>query len=89
MKLSENEKKAIDEYCKARDEAIRSMDVEKFKDFVLEYNGGIDLINISILSDEAIEIAMRKMAVHITTLDVETRVEAFRWLLERGHDFSF
>lgn len=72
---------SITQYIKERDEAVKSMDVNKFKDFIKNHS-----MRKNIPSDEAIEIAMRKMAVHITNFDVDTRVDAFRWLLERGYD---
>ena len=71
----------IAQYVKDRDEAVKSMDVNKFKDFILKYDK-----RQCIPTDEVIEITMRKMAVHITNLDIDTRVDAFRWLLERGYD---
>lgn len=73
----------IAQYVKDRDEAVKSMDVNKFKDFIFKYDK-----RQCIPSDEVIEITMRKMAVHITNLDLDTRVDAFRWLLERGYNFD-
>ena len=75
--------KYIVEYCKDRDEAVKSMNVETFKAFIKKHNP-----NVKIPGDQVIEITMRKMAVHITSLDIDTRVDAFRWLLERGFDFD-
>ncbi|MBO4705208.1 MAG: hypothetical protein J5647_05670 [Spirochaetaceae bacterium] len=72
----------ITQYLNARDEAVKSMDVNKFKDFIKNHS-----MRENIPSDEVLEITMRKMAVHITSLDIDTRVDAFRWLLERGYDF--
>ena len=72
----------ITQYINARDEAVKSMDVNKFKDFIKNHS-----MRSNIPSDEVLEITMRKMAVHITSLDIDTRVDAFRWLLERGYDF--
>ena len=74
---------SIAQYIKDRDEAVKSMDVNKFKDFIKNHS-----MRENIPSDEALEIAMRKMAVYITSLDIDTRVDAFRWLLERGYDFD-
>ena len=72
----------ITQYLNARDEAVKSMDVNKFKDFIKNHS-----MRENIPSDEVLEITMRKMAVYITSLDIDTRVDAFRWLLERGYDF--
>ena len=75
---------SIQEYVKARDEAVKSMDIDKFKAFITRTTPD----GFTMPSDEVLQITMRKMAVHITNLDVETRVNAFRWLLEHGYDFS-
>lgn len=75
---------SIQEYVKARDEAVKSMDLDKFKAFITRTTPD----GFTMPSDEVLQITMRKMAVHITNLDVETRVNAFRWLLEHGYDFS-
>ena len=74
----------INEYVKARDEAVKSMDLGKFKAFITRTTPD----GFTMPSDEVLQITMRKMAVHITSLDVETRVNAFRWLLEHGYDFT-
>ena len=75
---------SIQEYVNARDEAVKSMDLDKFKAFITSTTPD----GFTMPSDEVLQITMRKMAVHITNLDVETRVNAFRWLLEHGYDFS-
>ena len=74
-------KKWLDE----RDAVVASMDLEKMKEWMKKHSPVYPPI---LPPDEVIEITMRKMAVHITSLDIETRVSAFRWLLERGYDFS-
>lgn len=73
----------ICKYNKERDEAVASMDVEKFRQFAEKYNPRVQYVN-----DEVVEIMMRKMAVHITSLHVDIRTEAFRWLISRGYDFD-
>ena len=83
-----NEQKAkIEVYVKDRDIAVKSMNVDTFKAFMKRY-GFFTGTMTPMPTDEVVEITMRKMAVHSTSLDVDTRVEAFRWLLERGYDFS-
>ena len=72
------------QYAKERDEATASMDIEVLKAFIRKWSPEC----YEMPSDKVLEITMRKMAVHSTNLDVNTRVEAFRWLLERGYDFS-
>jgi len=75
--------KEIERYVKERDEAVASMDLEKFKEFILKTSGK----TMSLPDDKVLEITMRKMAVHSTNIDTDIRVEAFRWLLENGYDF--
>lgn len=74
----------IYQYVQDRDEAAASFDLDKFKAFIIKWNGEA----FPMPSDDVLEITMRKVAVHCTSLDVDTRVEAFRWLLEHGSDFS-
>lgn len=71
-------------YVKERDEAVKTMDTEVMKAFIRKYSPEC----FEMPEDYVLEVTMRKMAVHSTNLDVNTRVEAFRWLLERGFDFS-
>lgn len=82
MELSKEQKKKLKKWLDERDAAVSSMDLEKFKKWA-KNNYWKEMP-----SDEVLEITMRKMAVHITSIDVETRVYAFRWLIERGHDIS-
>ena len=73
----------IEQYVKERDEAVASMDLGKFKEFILKTTGKTMMLP----DDSVLEITMRKMAVHSTNIDTDIRVEAFRWLLEHGYDF--
>ena len=75
--------KELERYVIERDKAVADLDLKTFKKWVISQN----LPRIP--SDEVLEISMMKMAVHITSLDVDTRVKAFRWLLEHHYDFSF
>lgn len=58
----------IRRYNKERDEAVASMDVEKFRQFAEKYNPRVQYVN-----DEVLEITMRKMAIHINSLHVDVR----------------
>lgn len=78
------EMNTIIQYIKDRDEAAASFDLDKFKAFIIKWNGK----DFPMPSDDVLEITMRKMTVHCTNIDIATRVEAFRWLLEHGSDFS-
>lgn len=81
-----NRDEMIKEYVNDRNAAVKTMNVEAFKAFIRKYMNTGDMPPMP--SDDVLEITMRKMAVHSKGLDVDTRVEAFRWLLERGYDFS-
>lgn len=74
----------IPNYVEERDKAVASMDLDTFKAFARKYAPEC----YELPSDQTLEIAMRKMAVHSTGIDIDTRVNAFRWLLERGYDFN-
>ena len=69
----------IKRYNKDRDRAVLSLDVEKFKIFCKKWGNPIPS------TDEVIEITMRKMACHITSLPIEFRAEAKKWLEDRGY----
>ena len=72
--------RAIKKYNKARDKAVLSFDVNTFKEFCREWSLPIPP------TDEVIEITMRKMACHITSIPQEVRDESKKWLLDRGYD---
>lgn len=74
----------IPAYVLERDNAVSSMDINKFRAFASKYAPPC----YSMPPDDVLEIAMRKMAVHSTNIEIDIRVDAFRWLLERGFDFD-
>lgn len=74
--------KLIKQYNKDRNEAVMSMDVEKFKAFYKKWEKYMD---VPLPADNVLEITMRKMACAIYTLPLEVREEAKQWLLERGY----
>lgn len=77
--------KEIKQFVKERDEAVASFDLDVFKKFYEKYKAkGFFEIDMP-KSDRVLEIAIRKMAVHSTNLSEKTRVEATKWLLERGY----
>ena len=69
-------------YNKDRDKAVLSLDIEAFKRFCKKWG------NPTPPTDEIIEITMRKMACHITTLPDDFRAEAKKWLNDRGYSES-
>lgn len=70
----------IKQYNKDRDKAVLSLDVETFKTFCKKWGNPIPP------TDRVIEITMRKMACHITSLPSEFRAEAKKWLENNGFD---
>ena len=78
-----NFKKWKDIWLKERDETIRTLDVEKFKEFYRKwtergfYRGGLP-------SDEVIEISLHKMLYHLGNATAEEKAIAEKWLAEHG-----
>lgn len=69
---------------KERDEAIRTLDVEKFKEFYLRWEKrGLYTVGLP-QNDRVIEISMRKMLYHIKSATKEEKLEARKWLHEHG-----
>ena len=79
-----NFKKWKDIWIKERDEAVRTQDVEKFKEFYKKwtergfYRNGLP-------SDEVIEISLRKMLYNLGNVTDQEKAEAEKWLKERGY----
>ena len=71
-------------------EAVESLDVNTFRRFATRWIArGIyeqDIYNR--MSDEVLEIAIRKMAVNMTETDPAIKEESKRWLLDRGYDLE-
>lgn len=80
--------KLIIQWLTERDEVLKTHDVNLFKDFIKKWQkrGFYDdtpLLDSS--SDEVIEVAMRKMILHITTMSQKEKKEAEEWLTSRGY----
>lgn len=71
-------------WIKERDEAVRSLDVEKFKEFYRKgrARGYYDIPLPS--DDRVIEVAMRKMMYHNNSFTEQEKADAKRWLEDRG-----
>ena len=77
------------DYCKDRDEAVASLDIETFKAFMNKWRDrGIVPECFTLASDDVLEISIRKMCLHIPTIPEEIKNEAEDWLLERGYDLD-
>lgn len=75
--------KVFAQWLKERDEAVASFSLEKFKAFYEKWKR-LGVYNGKLPSDNVVEIAMRKMALEITTLPQETKDIALEWLIEHG-----
>lgn len=80
-----NKKQWHDIWLKERDEVIRTLDVEKFKEFYLKWQAR-GLYKMPLPSDEVIEISLRKMLYHLGNATEQEKSEAEKWLTERGYD---
>lgn len=75
----------MQKWVKERDEAAKSYDVEKFKDFYHKWQIlGVYGKDMKLPSDKVIEISMRKMVYHMTSSTKEQKKEAEKWLKEHG-----
>lgn len=74
----------IEKFNKERDEAVKSYDVQKFREFYLKwtFKGAYTLPLPT--NDKVIEVTMRKMVYHLKSSTVKEQLEAKRWLEERG-----
>ena len=77
-------KRAMEEWVKERDEAIRSLDVETFKAFYRKWQAkGFYTANLP--RDGIIEISLRKSLLMMQSATEEEIEGAKRWLEERGY----
>ena len=76
--------KDLKQFNKERDEAMKSYDVQKFREFYVKwmFKGAYDLPLP--INDKVIEIMMRKCVYHMKNSTIKERLEAKRWLEERG-----
>lgn len=78
-----NFKKWKDVWIKERDEAVRTQDIEKFKEFYKKWSARGFYRN-GLPSDEVIEISLRKMMYHIASATEEEKQTAKEWLEAHG-----
>jgi hypothetical protein len=84
----------IVEYAIKRDEAIvesiRTDSVQPFRRFINEQSlKGILPACFMLPSDEILEISIRQMALHCTSIEPEIKGLAVDWLVKNGHDLDF
>lgn len=79
-------KSSLDIFVLERDKAVKSLNVNEFREFYLRwYKRGIYHLPLP-PSDHIIEISMRKMIIYMRSASDQEREEAKRWLLEKGYD---
>ena len=77
------DKKEFKLWIKERDEAIRTLDVEKFKRFYDKWKAkGVYVINLP--SDFVIEITLYKMLYNLGDATDEEKSKAKEWLESKG-----
>ena len=78
------DKKEFELWIKERDEAIRTLDVEKFKAFYDKWKAK-GVYNINLPSDLVIEITLYKMLYNIKSATDEEKSKAKEWLESKGY----
>lgn len=78
------DKKEFELWIKERDEAIRTLDVEKFKAFYDKWKAK-GVYNINLPSDLVIEITLYKMLYNIESATDEEKSKAKEWLESKGY----
>lgn len=73
------------EWRKDRDEAVASLDLQKFKAFCLKWQMRGAYKVKTLPADKILEITMHKMACEIATIPEETALKAAEWLFVRGY----
>ena len=73
------------EWRKDRDEAVASLDLQKFKAFCLKWQGRGAYKLKTLPADNILEITMYKMACEITSIPEDIALKAAEWLLVRGY----
>ena len=75
----------FEEWRADRDAAVASLDLQKFKAFVLKWQGRGAYKVKTLPADNILEISMYKMACEITTIPEETALKAELWLVNHGY----
>ena len=77
--------KIFNEWIKERDKVVKTYDIDAFKAFWHKWQAkGVYDKQMSLPSDNVIEISMRKMVYHMTSATSAEKKEAEEWLYEHG-----
>lgn len=71
-------------WLEERDQAIKTMDVQKFKKFYYMWKRR-GLYSLELPDDDVIEISMRKMILVMKSATEKEKEDARQWLLDRGY----
>lgn len=84
--------KEIKDFVRDRDKAVREAcmtgNLENFKAFFRKYQKRGVYKMLPLPSDEVLEISLRKMLCNTASATIEEKVEAVKWLAERGYRTS-
>lgn len=81
-------KSTLDIFVLERDKAVKSLNVNEFREFYLRwYKRGVYKLPLPNY-DRVIEIALRKMMLMIKSASDQEREEAKKWLDERGLSYD-
>ena len=71
-------------------QAVETLDTQTFRAFYMKWveNGIYEKNRIEGITDEVLEISIRKMAVNLPRITPETKAKATEWLTERGYDLK-
>lgn len=75
----------IEQFNKERDEAAKSYDVQKFREFYLKWKFKGAYAMPLPMDDKVIEAGMRKIVYHLKSSTAKERLEAKRWLKDHGY----
>lgn len=80
----------LNEWREELQEAVETLDVKTFRKFYARWTekGVYNENVIKGMSDEVIEISIRKLAVNMSGIKPKIKAEAKAWLLERGYDLK-
>ena len=79
--------KEFKQWLKERDEAVLSLDIDKFKAFYLKWQKSM-YENRPLPSDEICEISMRKCVCALANPPADKLAEARAWLSARGYSWG-
>jgi hypothetical protein len=84
-KRKKKAEKLFNQWKRERDEAVSSLDLQKFKAFYLKWQEKGAYAKKPLPPDNIVEISMYKMACEITAIPEDIALKAAKWLVEHGY----